>query len=539
MVVWLFTPLEPSAPIERPPASRAAFAGLLFAGLATGGQQAQGAEEGFKRPVPAADGVGRLAPTPVEGRAQAWGAIGLKKEPRASASPQPSADASTVSWLLQLLPSVSNGDAEPFQQAFEAGPPIPIATAEETIEGASHPPEGEVAEGRAQAIAPSLFVAVSEETDTASAGDAGGLEDRAEPETKPEKEGAAGSLAGAAAIDPRAQKRGAPAAEAPAASVEEPEGLWAAPPSEGEKRAPERGTVPRERAGEPGAPKAEPPGAEKSFRAHPARIEGSFGDLSSGGSLPEEGAGEGAARPNGLEAERPLVRSEKMKDAIADPPREEPSASFSLRRADGVDGAARSPEAKSERPQGAPEKPGTLEKRASPSTEPGEGKVRAEQRGGFSPAEAALSFSSAPHLAGARTPAPAWSPVVASVAHALRAAVGAGREEVVIQLEPPELGKLRIEIAVEKNRVEARLIPDSPEAAGLLESRLGELRLSLRSQNLETLGITVELAGGGGAETGGGPEPRERPGGRGRLAEARGSRASAQRASGSRVSVWA
>ncbi|MCS6924364.1 MAG: flagellar hook-length control protein FliK [Candidatus Binatia bacterium] len=67
--------------------------------------------------------------------------------------------------------------------------------------------------------------------------------------------------------------------------------------------------------------------------------------------------------------------------------------------------------------------------------------------------------------------------------------------EVLLQLEPPELGRLRIDLVLEGEKVQARILAEVAEAGTLLQVHLDELKTALRQHNLELSNVQVDVSG--------------------------------------------
>jgi flagellar hook-length control protein FliK len=77
-------------------------------------------------------------------------------------------------------------------------------------------------------------------------------------------------------------------------------------------------------------------------------------------------------------------------------------------------------------------------------------------------------------------------------------------ENTTIELEPPELGKIKIELRVEGEQIHARIVAEEPGTKALIESRLGELRqaLEVRQVDLANLQVEQQNVSSGGARWG-------------------------------------
>ena len=93
-------------------------------------------------------------------------------------------------------------------------------------------------------------------------------------------------------------------------------------------------------------------------------------------------------------------------------------------------------------------------------------------------------------------PAPAsWRSTVNRVADELASHVRLNKREAVIQLDPPELGKIKIEMRLEGDKLEARIVAEVHESRVLIESHLQELRQALRLQHLDLADVRVSQDG--------------------------------------------
>jgi flagellar hook-length control protein FliK len=93
-------------------------------------------------------------------------------------------------------------------------------------------------------------------------------------------------------------------------------------------------------------------------------------------------------------------------------------------------------------------------------------------------------------------PAPAsWRPTIERIAGELASQVKLNKREAVIQLDPPELGKIKIDLRIEGDKLEARIVAEVHESRVLIESHLQELRQSLRFQHVDLADVRVSQDG--------------------------------------------
>jgi hypothetical protein len=95
-----------------------------------------------------------------------------------------------------------------------------------------------------------------------------------------------------------------------------------------------------------------------------------------------------------------------------------------------------------------------------------------------------------------------WRSTVNRVAEELTSQVKLNKREAVIQLDPPELGKIKIEMRLEGEKLEARIVAEVHESRVLIESHLQELRQALRLQHLDLADVRVSQDGWSGGFSG-------------------------------------
>jgi Flagellar hook-length control protein FliK len=99
--------------------------------------------------------------------------------------------------------------------------------------------------------------------------------------------------------------------------------------------------------------------------------------------------------------------------------------------------------------------------------------------------------------------------VVEQVAGEINGHIRIGKTQAVIQLDPPELGRLKIALHVDGKKLEARIITENHQSRALIESHLHELRQALGENRLELVDVRVDGVGWGGAHTGGREQARQ------------------------------
>ena len=84
----------------------------------------------------------------------------------------------------------------------------------------------------------------------------------------------------------------------------------------------------------------------------------------------------------------------------------------------------------------------------------------------------------------------------AAILRQLRAQLAPGRRELTMRLDPADLGRLQLRLALRSGRLTATVRAESPEALAAIERQLPELAASLESQGFEVQDFDLELADG-------------------------------------------
>lgn len=90
-----------------------------------------------------------------------------------------------------------------------------------------------------------------------------------------------------------------------------------------------------------------------------------------------------------------------------------------------------------------------------------------------------------------------WQAVIAQVAGELSAHISRSTREAVIHLDPPELGRVKIDLVLEGERVQAHIVAESADVGALIQSHLSELKQALHSHNLALDKVQVDVHTGG------------------------------------------
>ena len=92
-----------------------------------------------------------------------------------------------------------------------------------------------------------------------------------------------------------------------------------------------------------------------------------------------------------------------------------------------------------------------------------------------------------------------WRPTVERLAGDIASQVRIGARDATIQLDPPELGKIKIDLRMDGDKLLAHIAADSPEAQSLLRNHLPELHQALQSQQVNLAEVLVWSGSGSGA----------------------------------------
>lgn len=85
-----------------------------------------------------------------------------------------------------------------------------------------------------------------------------------------------------------------------------------------------------------------------------------------------------------------------------------------------------------------------------------------------------------------------WRPTVERVTREIVGHVQMNKQEAILQLDPPELGKIKIDLHVEGDKLQARIFTAAHEARSLIENHLQELRQALQANNLDLVDVRIQ-----------------------------------------------
>ncbi len=97
-----------------------------------------------------------------------------------------------------------------------------------------------------------------------------------------------------------------------------------------------------------------------------------------------------------------------------------------------------------------------------------------------------------PMSAAVDAPATSWHPVVERVTKEIVGRVKLNQQDAMIQLDPPELGKIKIDLRVDGDKLQARILTEGHESQSLIENHLGELRQALQANQLDLVDVRVQ-----------------------------------------------
>ena len=89
------------------------------------------------------------------------------------------------------------------------------------------------------------------------------------------------------------------------------------------------------------------------------------------------------------------------------------------------------------------------------------------------------------------TAAPAWRPMVERLARDIGEHFRVGEQQAVLQLEPPELGKVKIDLRIEGGQLHVRIAAEGQESQALIEHHLPELHQALCAGQIDVGAVRV------------------------------------------------
>jgi hypothetical protein len=85
-----------------------------------------------------------------------------------------------------------------------------------------------------------------------------------------------------------------------------------------------------------------------------------------------------------------------------------------------------------------------------------------------------------------------WRATIERVASELAAHIQLNKRETILHLDPPELGKIKINLHLNGEKLQAHIFAEAQEARALIENHMSELRQALQSKNLDLVDVRVQ-----------------------------------------------
>jgi flagellar hook-length control protein FliK len=85
-----------------------------------------------------------------------------------------------------------------------------------------------------------------------------------------------------------------------------------------------------------------------------------------------------------------------------------------------------------------------------------------------------------------------WRPVLDRVAQEIKTHIQFGEHEAVIQLDPPELGKIKIDLRLDGGQIHARIVAEEPSTQALIENHWADLRQALDTRQVDLVNVRVD-----------------------------------------------
>jgi len=84
-----------------------------------------------------------------------------------------------------------------------------------------------------------------------------------------------------------------------------------------------------------------------------------------------------------------------------------------------------------------------------------------------------------------------YSSILNQVSEKINYTLGKGESRVTIQLNPPSLGQINVNLAMKNNQLQAIIVAESVQVKNILESNMNQLRVSLEGSNIEVDKVSV------------------------------------------------
>jgi flagellar hook-length control protein FliK len=92
----------------------------------------------------------------------------------------------------------------------------------------------------------------------------------------------------------------------------------------------------------------------------------------------------------------------------------------------------------------------------------------------------------------ADVPANSWRPVVERISGEIAGRIKLNHQNAIIQLDPPELGRIKIDLHVDGDKLQARIFTEGHESQSLIENHLAELRQALQENHVDLVDVRVQ-----------------------------------------------
>jgi hypothetical protein len=85
-----------------------------------------------------------------------------------------------------------------------------------------------------------------------------------------------------------------------------------------------------------------------------------------------------------------------------------------------------------------------------------------------------------------------WRPTVERVTGEIVGHIQMNKREAILHLDPPELGKIKIDLHLKGDKLQARIFTEAHEARSLMENHIQDLRQALQANNLDLVDVRVQ-----------------------------------------------
>lgn len=103
-----------------------------------------------------------------------------------------------------------------------------------------------------------------------------------------------------------------------------------------------------------------------------------------------------------------------------------------------------------------------------------------------------LILSHEPTAAAVDTAADSWRATVVRLASQIAGHIQLNKREAILHLNPPELGKIKIDLQVNGGKLQAHIFAETREARSLIENHVSELRQMLQANNFDRVDVHIQ-----------------------------------------------